>query len=596
MERKKTMAGYYINVNGTPWSIPIVRTVGTTNSYEVLRYMGGMSPQNTPIIPSVGEMDYTFKQDSEGNFVNDPLLLTTIMNVDIYYRMRESDKYTMLYVKQNGEFVNFKNSAPVIYGTLNYNLQVNDLRLDEMGICIVIDAGTARGVYPDGDATFPRLSIAYMWGSFATQGHFKIDGSWEVDKRTILKNNASFPTPFTLKDADNPTAFNTWWKNLGYDASKTGVTLSAYMDSPNFNFGLELCQMGLLPSDEDSFMSWYDSIYTEDPYLPIDDSGAGGGDGFYNRFSENIGIPGLPNISVVDTGFITMYNPTISDLKSLANYMWNNNAFDPTFWKKIFAEPMDAILGLTIVPCAPETTGREIVNIGNIATDVNMPKLASQWQIVNCGDIDCKKFFGSYLDFDPYTKIDIFLPYIGIRPLAMDDVMGKLLHLEYHIDFLSGSCIAFLTADGNCLYTFTGQCAGSIPITGRDMTNVVNGALSITGSALTAVASGGSSLPASLLSSANAVMSMKPQIEKSGNASSLAGIIDHQKPFLIFTYPKPCKPAEQSYFEGYPSFISLKLDDVSGYVEVYKCHLKNIPATSDELEMIESILKEGVLC
>ena len=86
-------------------------------------------------------------------------------------------------------------------------------------------------------------------------------------------------------------------------------------------------------------------------------SGTGGGTGDFDGTGDNIDIPSLPTLSAVDTGFITLFNPSAGELRSLANYMWSNPLFDLNAWKKIFADPMDAILGLSIVPVAVPNGG-----------------------------------------------------------------------------------------------------------------------------------------------------------------------------------------------------------------------------------------------
>ena len=50
--------------------------------------------------------------------------------------------------------------------------------------------------------------------------------------------------------------------------------------------------------------------------------------------------------------------------------------------------------------------------------------------------------YNSYLDYAPYTKAEIFLPFIGFCPLNINDIMGKSVDITYNIDLLSGVCTA----------------------------------------------------------------------------------------------------------------------------------------------------------
>lgn len=333
-----------------------------------------------------------------------------------------------------------------------------------------------------------------------------------------------------------------------------------------------------------------------DPYAPGGSSGTGGGTGTFSGTGDDIEIPSLPTLSATDTGFITLFNPSAGELRNLANYMWSNPLFDLDAWKKIFADPMDAILGLSIVPVAVPNGGSAAVTVGNISTGVSMNKAGAQYVSVDCGTLNVQEYWGAYLDYDPFTKAEIYLPYIGTHPLSVDDIMGKAVHVVYHIDILSGACCAYVKCGGSVLYSFVGQCSCSIPITGNDWTNVINGTLTIAASIGTMVATGGASAPmAAGAIASTAVNSMKPNVEKSGSMGGMGGMLGIQTPYLILTRPRQALPKYQNKFSGYPSFITMSLGDCSGYTEIDSVHLENIAATEQELSEIESLLKGGVI-
>lgn len=349
---------------------------------------------------------------------------------------------------------------------------------------------------------------------------------------------------------------------------------------------------------EDALIALDDGIWewNDDPYYPGGESGTGGGTGDFDEQSDPVTIPALPQVSAVNTGFITIFNPTISEMLSLSTYMWSNPLFDVSAWKKIFADPMQAILGLSIVPVAVPDGGRKIVTVGNIPTGIEMTTAASQYVVVDCGSLNVNEFWGAYLDYDPYTKAEIYLPYIGTHALAVDDIMGKTVSVVYHIDILSGACCAYVKCGDSVLYSFAGQCASSIPITGDNWTNVINGAISIAGSIGSMVASGGMSAPMAIGQIAStAVNTMKPSIEKSGSMGGTSGFLGVQTPYLILTRPRQALPKDQNVFKGYPSFITATMGDLSGYTEIDTVHLEDIPATDAEIVEIESILKTGVI-
>ena len=333
-----------------------------------------------------------------------------------------------------------------------------------------------------------------------------------------------------------------------------------------------------------------------DPYKGGGISVIGGGIGNFDTSSESINIPGLPATTAVSTGFLTLFNPSTTNLRDLASYMWANPLFDLSAWRKIFADPMGAILGLSIVPVTVPTSGTAEVTVGNIPTGIEMPLVSSQYVVVDCGSIQVKEFWGGYLDYSPYTKAEIYLPYCGIHAIDIDDIMGKTVNVVYHIDILSGACCVYVKCDTAILYTFIGQCSSSIPITGDNWTNVINGVLSAAVSVGSMVATGGATAPMALPQLASTVTnSLKPSIEKSGAMGGTGGLLAYQYPYLIITRPRQALPENQNKFMGYPSFVTAKLETLRGYTEVEQVHLENINATDSELKEIETLLKNGVI-
>lgn len=339
-----------------------------------------------------------------------------------------------------------------------------------------------------------------------------------------------------------------------------------------------------------------------DPYTGGGSSSSGGGGGtfgggntIFGGSSDSIDIPPLPTASASSAGFITLFNPSLAQLNNLANYMWSD-LFSLDTFKKIFADPMDCILGLSIVPVKPASAGTSTVKIGNISTDVSMNKTSSQYVAIDCGTIDVKEYWGAYLDYAPYTQCEIYLPYVGTKQISVDDVMNKAVHVVYHVDILSGACNAYVKCGDSVLYTFVGQCSSSIPISGNDWTNVLNGAISVSGKIGLAMATGGATALMSGLGAASSIISSsKPAVERSGAMSSTGGLLGIQKPYLILTRPKQALPENQNKYTGYPSFITMSLSECTGYTEIDSVHLENMTCTDEEAREIENLLKSGVI-
>lgn len=201
----------------------------------------------------------------------------------------------------------------------------------------------------------------------------------------------------------------------------------------------------------------------------------------------------LPEVSAVGTGFVSLWCPTEQQMLDLSTYMWNADPLTLEFWRKLIADPIQLIYGLNIIPVDLNEAGivgssPEKVVVGAISTGISMNYLTSQWVEVDCGTIDIDELMGAYLDYDPYTKMDVYLPYIGYRPLRVDDFMPGKMRIKYKIDLLTGSCVAQikstkLTAHDDTLdsiiYQFMGNCAAQIPVTASQYADAVRSAISM---------------------------------------------------------------------------------------------------------------------
>lgn len=348
----------------------------------------------------------------------------------------------------------------------------------------------------------------------------------------------------------------------------------------------------------------YDVIFSEpdpeDPYAGAGDSGPGGGGGDFDYTGDppaGWDPTNPPGISVLDTGFVTLYNPTVQQLKNLAGYLWSS-AFDLDTFKRIFNDPMDSFIGLSIIPVPVPDGGSRDVGIGSVLSGVQMTLAGAQYIPVDCGTKYIKNFSGSYLDYDPYTKVEIFLPYIGTRTLKADEVIGHNLHVGYWVDILSGACTAWLDVDGVPMYQFMGQCATSVPMASGDWTNLINGIIGAVGAVASGAAAGGvggAIAGGVAAASAVAVNDGKIQVERSGAVTSAAGLMGLQVPTLYISSPWLHKPEDQNTFEGYPAYFTATLGNMAGFTTVENIRLQGIPATDPELQEIETLLKGGVI-
>ena len=323
-----------------------------------------------------------------------------------------------------------------------------------------------------------------------------------------------------------------------------------------------------------------------------------GGDGSYTKPGYSGGVPSLPTLSAVDTGLLKLYcSSSAAGLNGLANYLWSS-AFDVDTFKKLFADPMDLIFGAAILPCSPPSTA-SVILFGSINTNVQMPQATEQYVSVDCGTLDIPLYYGSFLDYAPHTRISIYLPYIGMRELNATEIVGKTLGVVYHVDVLTGACVAFITVNTVVMYEFSGSCAVQIPITSNNWASVLQSLATVGGMAIGGFAAGGpvGALVAGGTSAASNAMSggLSPSFQRGGSVSGSAGLLADQDPYIVIEIPNMCKAYGQNVFEGYPNYTTLKLSSCRGFTRVQSVHLEGIGCTGAELAEIERILKEGVI-
>lgn len=386
-----------------------------------------------------------------------------------------------------------------------------------------------------------------------------------------------------------------------------------------------------------------------DPYNQAGTSDTNTGNGTYNFSSTEIPFSTLPTLNMAQTGFTRIYNPNLAQLQALARYMWTDNTFMDTIIntvKKLIENPIDAIISLNLLPCQIPNGEAEEVKVLFIPTGVYMPPATTQFVEVDCGSISLTETYGSALDYNPYTQVSLFLPYIGQIKLDTDEVMGKTISVKYHIDIVTGMCVAQVAANGTVLYQYTGHCAVSMPLTSADFSTYLGAFIqaskmlggTVAGSAGLIEAENnysvakalknqidnsdedtdfkslinrhyenqsrilqneyqlfGDNIRRNFSNTVSAVMGSKTIVEHAGGFSGASGYLGIRYPYLIVKIPRIANPNNYAKYNGKPSMVEVQLSECHGYTEVQNIQLTDISATADELSEIGELLSNGVI-
>ena len=385
-------------------------------------------------------------------------------------------------------------------------------------------------------------------------------------------------------------------------------------ESKNLNYG-SVAFLSPITEYDQRLDTWVLSVTTENNDFPkpekttdTSDLDPKGGGGTETNHSDTVDFPNntqdLNTTSGVQAGFISLYSPTVSQLRSLASYLWTSDFVDNV--KKMFGDPMDVIIGLTQMPITVPTGASSSVKAGFIDTGITMPRVSQQYIDMNMGSISYGSYWGNALDFDPYTKVQIYLPFIGFRTLNTNDVINTTINLKYRFDVLTGACTAWIKCGNFIRYEFSGQCGASIPVTSQNYNNVINTAINIVSTVGTGViggiATGGLGTMASMatvngisnVASGVASGGMKPTIQRSGGMGGASSLMGIRTPYLVFQRPKTSLPTNYNSVYGYACNKFLKLSNCKGFTQVEHMHLQVVGATDDEMKEIENILHKGV--
>jgi len=380
---------------------------------------------------------------------------------------------------------------------------------------------------------------------------------------------------------------------------------------------------------------------------PWEDAGtsapSGPGTGSWDETSDVIPVGDLPTLSGVSK-FTNIYVIDEENLDEVSDYLWS--ATFEGFWENLWGSPMDYITSLAILPVTPATSGSEAVKVGKFTIDDSSAlKVSSRWKRVDLGTINVREFSGSYLDYSPYTRVQIYLPFVGYRDLDVDMFQNGELQVIYDIDCITGDLIAkILTASGGVTSQFQGNCKSELPITGLDNSKLggalVSGMVMLAaagagGAAMAAAGAGGAAaspapkmssivgsngnfLPSTLPSEApassggggavaggvaaglahatgDAVMSSKPSIVHGSSLGATGGLLGTQRPYLIWTIPRVSIPANYTKEHGLPINVRYRLSTLTGFTVCDNVHIPLISdMTKEEAQEIESLLQEGV--
>jgi hypothetical protein len=291
----------------------------------------------------------------------------------------------------------------------------------------------------------------------------------------------------------------------------------------------------------------------------------------------------------------SVYHPTQAQVNAFGAWLWSNDFVDQLL--KVFQNPMDAIISLHKVFISPVDAGSTTIHAGYLDSEVPSNYVTQQYVYKDCGYVNCYEVFGNVFDYVG-TNISLYLPFIGIVPLNVEEVMRSTIHITYGCDLFTGAILVQVevSRDGNdiVMYQYGGDGGVQYPVSGARSSGFLTGIAATIGAAAS-MFTGGAAAPAVIAAVGGGVLSGQKQVQHSGGFTGNSGAMGGKTPYLIIERPQTKVAQLFPSLSGYPTNKSGKLSDFEGQVVVSDVHVEGMSATDTELSMIEDLLKEGVL-
>lgn len=297
-----------------------------------------------------------------------------------------------------------------------------------------------------------------------------------------------------------------------------------------------------------------------------------------------------------DYGLFTLYKIDKDNLKKLSSYLWSSDFLDNFHF--FTQDPSECLISLMGYP-SNVSSSATLTNIiaGNLAsTEAKGYLINNIFQSKSFGEIKILPYFNDFRDYAPYTKIDLYLPFVGMVTLNPDEVMDSTLKLEYRFELLSGNFNASIKVQKNLLnselYNYSGNMAISLPLTSSNWMNVYSSILrssaTITSGLLTSnvgqIASGVT----------NIALNSTPTV-RNGNLSGNSGFCSNLSAYAIITRCISDVPDNYTELHGHPTNKYINLSECQGFTKIVNIDLNISGATNSELEEITTLLQTGII-
>lgn len=306
--------------------------------------------------------------------------------------------------------------------------------------------------------------------------------------------------------------------------------------------------------------------------------------------------------------FNRCYAVNANELEELAEYLWNA---DPDIMDAIIkslelmgSDPMNAIISMFMYPFEVRNTGTlENIRIGLIDTEISgLPIDHTSVKVFELGEVYFWEKYKNYLDYEPYTTAQLYIPYVGVMKLPAKSLMRKWVNVKLVVDILTGvgQIVVYARTANTMLPILYRDCAigTQIAVTGRDAAqiagNYINAITRIAGSTVSAAQGNISGMIGIAQGCYNLFTAEGVPIESSGSSSPQCSLFMPQRCYLVVNRPIPIDTANYGHLVGFACWQSGVVGNFAGFSKFENVVLDIPTATSEEKTEILRLLETGV--
>lgn len=230
--------------------------------------------------------------------------------------------------------------------------------------------------------------------------------------------------------------------------------------------------------------------------------------------------------------------------------------------------------------------------------------------------IELPRINGNFLDFEPYSKYMVYVPFCGVIPLP-DYVAGKEIKVTIFPDVPTCTCTAVVTSEGRKIATAKGAYGSQLPVTSdgdglkaasviNSLGNIIMGAGEValgigTGMVPLAIAGGAQMLGSGLQADLQLGQAYGYSIGASGDTSffGAGNRCEYYVAYSKWNNPDVDDGELQTNIYGHTyGFVCNKrgvLKDFEGFTVCDNPHVYGFSCTFDEKDEIERLLREGII-